>query len=189
MKNLYNHVVAFSVVLFLMAMRDPLHASSKLSPAAQAAADKAAAIEEEKKLTQLLKDLRADPQVGIDEARRLLREDIRDAEKALEEPLAFTKDNQNDWVDAASRKASLSRGWKGEQEKRALQDSFKQQTKNEIVDRGKLRTKLATLRARLSSILSALASATARPLNIGQTELTDDQKEELEDLQAAANFD
>ena len=70
-----------------------------------------------------------------------------------------------------------------------MQDSFKQQTKNEIVDRGKLRTKLATLRARLSSILSALASATARPLNIGQTELTDDQKEELEDLQAAANFD
>lgn len=162
--------------------------AAKLSPYAQALAKKAAAATQAKQLKQLLKNIPKDPQMGIDEARRLLREEIRPIENALIEPLEFVAENRAEWLQDALKITPIPPGWAGESVRRNILKEFPKYAKKELEERTNLATKLTDLRTRLSSLFAAIAATDAKPLYRNYKQLSSDQGKELECLQAAANI-
>lgn len=169
----------FSVILTLAIVCTPLH-----STAPQASTNKA----KTKRFAQLLESIKQNPQLGINEVRRLLRENIRQTENALEEPLTFANANREAWIKAAISKTPIRRGWSGEEDMRNIENAFKKQAQDEAAARTKLIQKLKKIRSKLATIFSSIAAATTRPLNKGQRPLSAEQEQELEYLRAAANI-
>ncbi len=153
-----------------------------------AAAAKAEAATQGKRLNALLKQIPKDPQVGIEEARRLLREEIRPIEDALIAPLEFTSENKIAWVQEALKKAHVPRGWAGESLKRSLFKKFPVYAKEELEEKTQLNTKLTELRTRLSLLFSTIAATAEKPIHRNSKQLSAEQHKELEYLQAAANI-
>ncbi|MBM3893551.1 hypothetical protein FJ365_04095 [Candidatus Dependentiae bacterium] len=194
----------YTVILTLAAVCTPLRtaassfatpSSTTLSHYAQAQAEKKAAaaakaetVAQGKRFNALLKQIPKNPQVGIEEARRLLREEIRPLEDALIVPLEFTAENKMPWVQEALKKSTIPRGWAGESVKRNLLKEFPNYAEEELEERTQLATKLSELRTRLSLLFSVIAATAQKPIYRTYKQLSPEQNKELEYLQAAANI-